>query len=187
MAEVIAELIVSLDMHAKGRTSPGFFGYLGPELEKWFEANQKKPFRQLVGRKTYKLMNALPEEARDKGWHDMANQPGFLFSRTLKKSDWPALQLVSSDMVAFVRDLKKKRGSELRILGSLSLAHQLANAKLLDRMRLIVCPLALPESGTEPVFWDWPDVAMKLVSSRVVDKRVMIMDYRLAGSPPRSQ
>ncbi len=132
-------------------------------------------------------MNALPDEDRDEGWHDMARQPGYLFSKTLKKSQWPGLELVSNDMVAFVRDLKKKRGPELRILGSLSLGRQLVEAKLLDRLRLIVCPLALPESGAEPVFKGWSDVAFKLVSTKVLDGRVTILDHELDGKPPRAK
>ncbi len=44
MPEVVSELIVSLDMCAKGTKSPAYYGYLGPELENWFETNQTKPF-----------------------------------------------------------------------------------------------------------------------------------------------
>jgi dihydrofolate reductase len=184
VAEVIAELIVSVDMKAKGERSPGYYGYLGPELKKWFETNHKKPFRQLLGRKTYELLNALPENARDEGWHELAGQPGYLFSSKLDRAEWPGLEIIDEDMVGFVRRMKHGSGPEFRVLGSLSLGRQLAEAGLLDCLRLIVCPLALPESGIEPVFDGWPDVGFKLSANRLLDDRVMILDYRPAGKPP---
>lgn len=33
MVEVVSELIVSLDMRARGQHSPGYYGYFGPESE----------------------------------------------------------------------------------------------------------------------------------------------------------
>lgn len=39
MAELVAELIVSLDGFALGRRSPAVFGYLGPDVGAWIRAN----------------------------------------------------------------------------------------------------------------------------------------------------
>ena len=64
MAVLISELIVSLDMCARGTHSPGYYGYSGPEFNAWLKTNNEKPHRKLVGRKTYELLNALPAEAR---------------------------------------------------------------------------------------------------------------------------
>jgi hypothetical protein len=35
MQELTADLFVSVDGWAQGETSPGYFGYLGPDLEAW--------------------------------------------------------------------------------------------------------------------------------------------------------
>src|SRR4051794_4126676 len=106
MASVISELIVSLDNCARGTKSPAYYGYSGPDLDAWFTSNNAQPHRKLVGRKTYEMLNGLPEEARDQGWHETASKPGFLFSRTLNNCEWPGLELVRDDMVGFVRKLK---------------------------------------------------------------------------------
>ena len=37
-----------------------------------------------LGRKTYELLSSVPAEARDEGWQKTTQQPGYLFSRTLK-------------------------------------------------------------------------------------------------------
>jgi dihydrofolate reductase len=184
--ELISELIVSLDMHARGKASPGYYGYLGPEFELRLKSNAAEPHGQLLGRKTYEMLNSLPEQNRDEGWRRMAATPGYLFSRSLAKSDWPGLQLVKDDGIEFVRELKASRGPELRILGSLSLIRQFREAGLIDRMKLWVCPVVLPVTGDEPVFDGWPDEGFELVNSVVLDGRILELDYRLAGHPPRT-
>lgn len=184
MPEVVSELIVTLDMKARGKRSPGYYGYMGPELADYFKKMSAQPHRTLMGRKTYELLNDLPEDAKDDGWRRTTEQPGYLFSRTLKKVEWPGLELVSEDMVEFVRKLKRGAGPELRILGSLSIIRQLAAAKLLDSVRLVVCPLVLPVSGIEPVFEGWDDTGLQLASHKLIDKRVLVLEYRPAGAPP---
>jgi dihydrofolate reductase len=187
MTEVISELIVSLDMCARGTQSPGYYGYSGPEFDAWLATNNAKPHRKLIGRKTYDLLNSLPAEARDDGWRKSTQQPGFLFSRTLKSCDWPGVELVRGDMVDFVRKLKHDDGSELRVLGSLSVMRQLLEAGLLDRLRLLICPLVVPKTGVEPVFEDLPDLAFALSSERVLDHRVLLLEYRPSGLPPSNK
>jgi dihydrofolate reductase len=186
MATVISELLVSLDMMAAGTQSPGYFGYFGPEFGDALRRTKAEPHRTLMGRKTYEVLNSVPEQARDDGWRKTTEEPGYLFSRTLDAVEWPGLQLVRSDMVEFVRELKADDGPELRVLGSLSIARQLAEAKLLDLLRLYVCPLVLPETGKEPVFAGWGDTALSLSACDQLDDRVMRLDYRPDGSPPKS-
>jgi dihydrofolate reductase len=184
MPALASELIVSLDNCARGARSPAYYGYAGPEFDAWIETNNAQPHRKLVGRKTYELLNALPAEARDEGWHKSTRQPGYLFSRTLNRCEWPGLELVHDDMVGFVRKLKQDSGPELRVLGSLSIVRQLAAAGLLDVLRLMVCPLILPKTGIEPLFEGFEDLAFTLSSHHVLDGRVLVLDYRPNGSPP---
>ncbi|MEP6987467.1 MAG: dihydrofolate reductase family protein, partial [Chloroflexota bacterium] len=162
MSDLVCELIVSLDGFAKGQRSPGYFGYFGPDFENWVKTNSALPHRTLIGRKTYEIMNGLPAEARDEGWETMTKTQGWLFSKTLTKSDWPGLKIVSDGLVDFVRELKHSDGSELRTLGSLSLVRQLLIAGLVDRLKLVVCPLILPQTGAEPTFNALPDMGFDL-------------------------
>ncbi len=186
MPQLISELIVSLDMKARGLKSPGYYGYLGPDFQAWLNTNNAKPHRTLMGRRTYELMNTLPDAVKDEGWHKTTQRPGYLFSRTLKKSEWPGLELVSGDMLELARKLKQDGGTELRVLGSLSVMRQLVAANLLDVLRLMVCPLAVPVSGIEPTFEGLDDLALDLASTDVLDGRILLLDYRPAGKPPVS-
>lgn len=184
MPELVCELIVSLDGFARGERSPGYYGYFGPDMDNWIKTNGAAAHRVLVGRKTYDMLNSLPDEARDEGWKTMAETPGWLFSHDLEKTDWPGLTIVRDDMVDFVRELKRTDGSELRTLGSVSLVQQLLKAGLVDRLKLVVCPLILPQTGAEPTFAGLPDMGFELLSCKVLDGRSLLLEYRPAGAPP---
>lgn len=116
----------------------------------------------------------------------MRATPGWLFSRTLETADWPNLKIVRDDLEGFVRELKRTDGPEVRTVGSLSLVRQLLVAGLVDRLSLVVCPLVLPHTGMEPTFEGLPDLGFDLLSTRVLDGRVLLLDYRPAGAPPSS-
>src|SRR5689334_16055252 len=162
MTELVCELIVSLDGFARGQRSPAYYGYYGPDFADWIQTNTALPHRMLIGRKTYEALNALPSDVRDEGWQRTTTTPGWLFSRTLESTDWPGLKLVRDDLVSFVRELKRADCPELRTLGSISLVQQLLTAGLVDRLKLLVCPLVLPQTGVEPVFESLPDMGFDL-------------------------
>ncbi len=186
MTDLVCELIVSLDGFARGQRSPAYYGYYGPDFADWVKTNSALPHRMLIGRRTYEMLNGLPAEVRDEGWKRTTTTPGWLFSRTLEVTDWPGLKVVRDDLVGFVRELKRTDGPELRTLGSLSLVRQLLTARLVDSLKLVVCPLVLPKTGIEPTFEGLPDMGFDLLSSRVLDGRVLLLEYRPTGTPPYS-
>jgi dihydrofolate reductase len=182
--ELVSELIVSLDGFARGQRSPAYYGYAGPDLDDWIKTNAAVPHRMILGRRTYEALAGLPAEGRDEGWTRMTSQPGWLFSRTLQAAEWPGLEVVHEDLAEFVRAAKRRDGPELRTLGSISLVRQLLAAGLVDRLKLVVCPLVLPQTGTEPLFAGLPDMGFDLLSTRILDGRVLLLEYRPAGAPP---
>jgi len=186
MTELVCELIVSLDGFARGQRSPAYYGYFGPDFADWIKTNTAVPHRMLIGRRTYEMLEGLPAEVRDEGWKRTTTTPGWLFSRTLDATDWPGLRIVRDDLVVFVRELKSTDGSELRTLGSLSLVRQLLAAGLVDRFKLVVCPLVLGQTGFEPTFEGLPDMGFDLLSTKVLDGRVLLLEYRPTGAPPYS-
>ncbi len=186
MTELVCELIVSLDGFARGQRSPAYYGYFGPDFANWIKTNTAVPHRMLIGGKTYEMLNGLPAEVRDEGWKRTTTTPGWLFSGTLEATDWPGLKIVHDDLVGFVRELKGTDGPELRTLGSLSLIRQLLVAGVVDRLKLVVCPLVLPQTGIDPTFEGLPDMGLDLLSTRVLDGCVLLLEYRPAGAPPYS-
>lgn len=186
MTELVAELIVTVDGFAKGTNSPPYYGYDGPEFSRWLTETSDQPHRNLMGRKTYELLADLPKEFQDDSYVKMTNTPGWVFSSSLERVGWPGLNVVRSNLVDRVRDWKRDGGPEIRTAGSLSIVRQLISAGLVDRLRLMLCPLVLPSTGVEPAFADYPEIQFDLLDTRILDKRIVILDYRPSGPAPRA-
>jgi len=114
MPAVIADLFLSVDGYARGSRSPGYFGFAGPDLERWISDEMNRPHWQVMGRRTYSALAALPEEVRDEGWQRMAQTPTVVFSRTLQEVSWPKARINSNDVVDEVRRMKASEGAMLR-------------------------------------------------------------------------
>jgi dihydrofolate reductase len=183
MSELIADLFISVDGCARGSRSPAYFGFGGPDLDRWIHDQMKRPQRHIMGRKTYAALAGLPEPVRDEGWLSLAATPTTVFSRTLRAVSWPHATISAGDVAGTVRRLKAD-DTDLRIIGSLSLVRQMLGAGLIDRLRLLVFPLIIGETGQEPAFARLPDVALDLVGQSVLDGRIVLSEYRPSGLPP---
>ena len=117
MAELIADLFISVYGCAKGSSSPTYFGFGGPDLDRWTGDQMKRPQRHFMGRKTYEALAALPEPAHDEGSLSLAATPTTVFSRTLRAVSWPQAT-ISGDLAGTVGRLKAgdtgPPGTELR-------------------------------------------------------------------------
>jgi len=59
------DLFVSADGWAGSEDLPGYFGYLGPDLEGWIAEETAATQVALMGRATYELLSGIPDEAKD--------------------------------------------------------------------------------------------------------------------------
>jgi dihydrofolate reductase len=66
-------------------------------------------------------------------------------------------------------------------MGSLTLARQLVSAGLVDRLRLMIFPLIAGDAGREPFFADMASADLELVHQRVLDGRILLVEYRPTG------
>jgi dihydrofolate reductase len=100
----------------------------------------------------------------------------YLFSRSLKESPDPAVELVSSDPVAFVRKLKQRPGKDIWLCGGGDLASVLFPA--IDAMILKVHPFLLG-SGI-PLFSGAIHLtSLELLESKVYKNGFMLLHYQL--------
>lgn len=181
------DIFVSLDGWAGSDSLPGYFGYLGPELETWIAGELEDPQRLVMGRRTYELLDQLPEEHRDASWHQMSQRKTAVFSRTLRETIWPNARICAGDLVEEMQRLKAGSDVPLRTVGSVSLARQLMGAGEVDRLRLMMFPLIAGDAGREPFFADMASADLELVDQRTLDGRVVLLEYRPTGQDiPRS-
>jgi dihydrofolate reductase len=187
-AELMVDLIISLDGYASAEGWPGWWGLEGPEYLAWLEQEGAKNYTFLFGANTYRLMSAMSEEAsaEDSEFSEtegasltgLAAVPKVVFSSTLQAPlTWPNSELVTGDAVEAVREMKRTGTNPLSTLGSLSLCRSLLTAGLVDRFRLVVFPVITGRTGRERIYDGYPDVALEMVDSRIFDGRLQLLEY----------
>ena len=175
------DLFVSVDGWAGSDGLPGYFGYFGPDLEQWINAELAKPQRVIMGRLTYEAMAGLPDEARDASWRRMSELDTVVFSTTLQHAEWPNARISANDPADEVRALKASDDLPLRTIGSLSVARQLMTAGLVDRLRLMTFPLIAGSAGRQAAFADAASAELEPIDHRVLDGRILLVEYRPTG------
>jgi dihydrofolate reductase len=175
------DIFLSVDGWAGSDGLPGFFGYGGPELDAWITTELAAPQVAVLGRRTYEVLAGLPEEARDPSWQRMTELEKVVFSRTLREAAWPNTRICSGDLVDEVQQLKAGSEVGLRTMGSLSVARQLTDAGLVDRLRLMIFPLIAGPAGREAAFTRSATADLARVDHRTLDGRVLLVEYRPTG------
>ncbi|WP_194410824.1 dihydrofolate reductase family protein [Microbacterium cremeum] len=177
MAELMIDMITSLDGYAAAEGWPGWWGLEGPEYFAWLEEDGKIERTLLMGATTYRLMYGF--SASTEGVDELNAASKVVFSSTLDEPlEWENTTLVRGDAVEAVRAMKAESDVRLSTLGSLSLCRSLLTAGLVDRYRVVVFPVVTGVTGREHVYDGWPDVALDLIESRTFDGRSQLLDYR---------
>jgi dihydrofolate reductase len=180
-SSLTVDLFVSVDGWAGSDGLPGYFGYLGPELEEWVSAELAAPQRVVMGRRTYEVLAGPSDHSRDQPSDPMARLDKVVFSRTLQQVAWRNTRICSGDLVEEIQRMKADGDVPLRTMGSLSLARQLLDAGLVERLRLMIFPLIAGDSGREAAFADVASADLEVVDHRVLDGRVLLVEYRPTG------
>jgi dihydrofolate reductase len=157
------DVFQSVDGWAKGKTSPGYFGYLGAELDDWITAELARPQLVVLGRRTHDILAGLPEEARDTPEHRMTSSARSC-SQQQRRRPRGRTRICRDDLMTDVHRLNREGEVPLRTMGSLSVARQLLSAGLVDRLSLMTFPLLVGTSGREPVFADATSADLELVN-----------------------
>jgi dihydrofolate reductase len=180
-ATLTVDIFLSVDGYAGSDGLPGYFGYLGPELQGWIDTAGAAPQVMLMGRRTYEALSGLPDQDQDDASNNMTQTEKVIYSRTLTDSKWPNTR-ISADLIDDVQTLKLDGDCALRTVGSLSIVAQLMDAGLVDRLRLMTFPLIAGPSGREPAFAGLASADLDLVSNRVLDGRILLVEYAPTGN-----
>lgn len=179
MGTMTVDWFTSLDGYGLGEGWPPYFGLEGPGMFDWVMEQQERPHTILMGATTYGEMSAIVQDlGDDPTFESLMQTPKIVFSSHLQEPlSWVNTELVREDAIAHVRMLKEQSKS-MRTIGSLSLGRSLLTAGLVDRLRVMVFPLVLGNTGRQPVYEGLPDLSLELISSRTLDGRLMLLDYK---------
>jgi dihydrofolate reductase len=184
MAELIVDFITSLDGYASGEGWPGWWGLQGPEYLAWLDEQAKLDYTLLMGANTYRLMHGFANSPQDEFGDEeresiaqLARTPKVVFSSKLEGPlPWENTQLVSGDAAAAVAEMKRN-GTNMSTIGSLSLSRSLIESGVVDRFRVVMFPVITGKTGSERIYDGYPDVALKMTSSRTFDGSIQLVEY----------
>jgi dihydrofolate reductase len=185
MAEVLVDLITSLDGYASGEGWPGWWGLEGPEYLAWL--GEQPQVTYLMGAKTYRLMSGfaagdMPAGAdaeEEASVDELTRASKVVFSTSLEDPlRWANSTLVRDDAVDTVRTMKAEGTGILSTIGSLSLCRSLLAAGLVDRFRVVMFPVITGATGAERIYDGYPDIALDMIDSRTFDGRTVLVEYR---------
>jgi dihydrofolate reductase len=187
MRQLTADLFCTVDGFAAGTRSKAYFGYGGPGLDAWVDAELAQPQLILMGANTYRMLAGFAASG-DAQPGRMDELPKAVFSGTLEGPlTWANTTLIRDELATAVQALKRQAGDPLRVIGSLSLVRSLLRLGEVDRLRILLFPQLLGETGAEPAFGGLGlDVDLQLAATQVLDERLVLLEYAPAPNDPTS-
>ena len=130
----------------------------------------------LMGRKTWDVGLEMAARSGREAPPPMPGITTWVFSRTLAPGPVPGATIVPDDVAEFVRDLRRKPGKGICIMGGGELAQSLFAADLIDEVGLNIHPIIL---GAGIPFFRDPGrrVALTLKESRTIDGGCVLATY----------
>jgi len=182
MADLIADIFVSLDGYAGGENTGPFFGLGGPELDERLREVLDEPQLVLMGRYTYLAMAGISMPGTDEVSRSMNERPKAVVSNTLSEPlEWENTRLISGDLGVGISALKQTSDVPIRTIGSMALVSSLIALGLVDLLRVTIFPLTLGPDGREPMYAGFPRGEFELVTNKVLDSRLVMLEYRPAA------
>jgi dihydrofolate reductase len=182
------ELRVDLFSTVDGFGGPGpqdapYWGYGAPGLQSWIDAQLAEDHIMLMGANTYREMSQLAAGG-DAGPPRMAELAKIVFSKTLAPPlAWANTALIGEPVETAVPALKAMDdGLPMRTIGSPSLVRSLFQHGLVDRLRIMTFPTIHGVRGEGPVYAELPDLRLSLISTTVLDERLVLLDYRVGDN-----
>lgn len=178
MSTLTIDLFSSLDGYAAAEGWPGYWGKEGPELFAWLEEKLAEDHVIVMGANTYRTMSRIVAEEEDPTFARMMEVPKVVFSSTLKPPlTWANTQVVAEDAATTLRRMKTEGAAPMRTMGSISLNSTLLQEGIVDLLQVVIFPVVTGATGLKPIYADWPDVDLELVSGRTLDGRMQLMQY----------
>jgi dihydrofolate reductase len=180
MAKLIMWNLMTLDGYVEGpdRDISWHFDVWSEELEKLSIEQLKSASGLMFGRVTYELMAKHWPGATGEVADLMNALPKYVFSRTLKRSDWNNTQVFGTDVPDRVAGLKREGTKDIFLFGSADLAASLIPHELIDEFRIAVNPIIL--GGGTPLFKQGERVKLKLLDAKTLSTGIVIQPYETA-------
>ena len=192
MRKIVVLMMVSLDGVMQAPSGPeedaslGFnYGgwavpYMDESLNDVIYEEMNVPFDMLLGRKTYEIFAPYWPEQTGTIANAFNKAKKYVVSDNPIDLTWKESILISDDVVAKIKALKKEDGPLLQVWGSGKLVQTLLKNGLIDELRLRIFPVTIGtgkrlfEEGTIPATFE-------LTESKALPSGVIIANYKRSG------
>ncbi len=169
MRRVRYQVAMSLDGYIAGPKGEYDWIIADPEID--FAALFAEFDTLLIGRKTFDVMVAA-------GQATMPGKKIFVFSRTLRPSDYPHVTIVAEKAAKTVASLKRKRGKDIWLFGGGSLFRSLLEEGLVDTVEVAVEPVLLGQ-GIPLLPPPIKQTKLKLTGHKVYKNGIVSLQYQI--------
>ncbi len=168
MRQVRYAVATSLDGYIAGPNGEADWITVDPDID--FDAYFRRFDAVLMGRRSYEWLGRAGSGA-------MPGMDVYVFSRTLRQEDHPAVTIIGEGALDAVAHLRQAPGKGIWLFGGGSLFRSLLQARLVDAVEIAVIPVLL--GGGIPLL---PSLAgqarLKLVSHKVYQKTgTVLLEY----------
>ncbi|MEG6616363.1 dihydrofolate reductase family protein [Peptococcaceae bacterium 1198_IL3148] len=168
MRRVRYQVACSLDGYIAGPNDE--FDWITPEPSFDFEALYAQFDTLLMGRRTYEIVRALGESFRGK--------QVIVASRSLRKADYPDVEIVSEGLEARVKELRAQPGRDIWLYGGGDLFSQLLAWNLVDTVEPAVIPILLG-GGVQLLPSNGIRRHLTLVGHRNYPSGMLLLEYKV--------
>ena len=184
MRKIIVQEWISIDGFASDRKGTTKF-FENPKFNEGFNEEQLALFKRIdaaiLGANTYKMFSEFWPTA-DAKQEPIAPKINALhkivFSKTIKEAIWQPATIRRDDVADAVRELRKEKGKDLILWGSLSLVKRLTEERLIDEYWIVVVPTFLGK-GKKFITEATEINDMDLFDSRTSPSGAVFLKYRL--------
>jgi dihydrofolate reductase len=138
----------------------------------------------LVGRQTFEDFRGYwPQHTDEPAGAYLDNVEKYVVSASMTDPQWRNSTILSGDPIDEVRGLKDSDGGDITLAGSITLAHAVLAAGLVDEIRLMVFP-AVQGRGRGLVAEGTSFPRLELVESETFRSGVVLLRYAVAEASP---
>lgn len=175
MGRIVSNFFISLDGVVES-PDQWHFPYFDEEMGDAIGTALEATDAFLMGRVLYEEWAGYWPGSDDEPFASFINgAPKYVVSRSLREATWNNTTIIGGDVAAGIRGLKDATEGDIGMSGSATLVRWLLAEGLLDRLNLLVHPIAV---GTgRRLFEDTPTQPLRLVSHETFSTGVLNLGY----------